>query len=172
MLKVDYVTLRLVGIMRSEAWPDQPQGFSSFLVQSGIEQFAYCLFVQSLRTGEVLVSNSSGEGMIATIADETIFWRFSVCLENLFLASSLGRMAHKFSCSRCHPHRLFHQHFGRSRAVLKMKMRLLKAIGLLHGPDQRIFKVAKQRELNHLGLVNNSFKRRFSKTPMNCPNRA
>jgi len=171
-LHSDYSDALLVRIMRLEAWRDQTPGFSSILVQSGIRQFLYCLDVQSLRTGEVLLSNSSGERMIAIIADETIFWRFSVCLEQLFLVPSLGRMAHKFSCSRCHPHRLFHQHFGRSRPVLKTKMRLLKTIGLLQDADRRIFKVAKQRGFNHLGLVNNSFKTRFGKTPMNCPNRA
>ena len=81
------------------------------------------------------------------------------------LTLSVGDMAHKFSCSRRHLNRLFHQHFGCSLASLRREMRLLKALSLLRNPDLRIFNVAKQCGFNHLGLFNRCFKKRFGKAP-------
>ena len=78
---------------------------------------------------------------------------------------SVGDMANKFSCSRRHLNRLFHQHFGYSVASLRMEMRLLKALTLLRDPDVKIIHVAKQCGFNHLGLFNACFKKRFGKAP-------
>lgn len=78
---------------------------------------------------------------------------------------SVGELADKFSCSRRHLNRLFHQHFGVSVASLRMEMRLLKAISLLRDPDIKIINVAEQCGFNHLGLFNTCFKRRFGTSP-------
>ena len=78
---------------------------------------------------------------------------------------SVGELAEKFSCSRRHLNRLFHQHFGVSVAALRMEMRLLKAVSLLRDANAKIINVAEQCGFNHLGLFNTCFKRRFGATP-------
>ena len=78
---------------------------------------------------------------------------------------SVGELADRFSCSRRHLNRLFHQHFGVSVAALRMEMRLLKAISLLRDPNAKIFNVAEQCGFNHQGLFNTCFKRRFGTNP-------
>ena len=84
---------------------------------------------------------------------------------NELLTLSVGDMAHKFSCSRRHLNRLFHQHFGCSVASLRMEMRLLKALSLLRDRGVKIIHVAEQCGFNHLGLFNACFKKRFGNTP-------
>ena len=81
------------------------------------------------------------------------------------LSSSVGQLAEKFSCSRRHLNRLFHQHFGFSVAALRMEMRLVKAVSLLRDPNIKVINVAEQCGFNHLGLFNTCFKRRFGQTP-------
>jgi AraC-like DNA-binding protein len=78
---------------------------------------------------------------------------------------SVGDLAKKFSCSRRHLNRLFHNHFGVSVAALRMEMRLLKAMSLLRDPDAKVISVAEQCGFNHLGLFNTCFKRRFGTSP-------
>jgi transcriptional regulator GlxA family with amidase domain len=78
---------------------------------------------------------------------------------------SVGELADRFSCSRRHLNRLFHQHFGVSVAALRMEMRMLKAISLLRDADVKIINVAEQCGFNHLGLFNTCFKRRFGTSP-------
>jgi len=78
---------------------------------------------------------------------------------------SVGELADRFSCSRRHLNRLFHQHFGVSVAALRMEMRMLKAISLLRDADVKIINVADQCGFNHLGLFNTCFKRRFGTSP-------
>jgi AraC-like DNA-binding protein len=78
---------------------------------------------------------------------------------------SVGELADRFSCSRRHLNRLFHQHFGVSVAALRMEMRLLKAVSLLRDPSAKIINVAEQSGFNHLGLFNTCFKRRFGTSP-------
>lgn len=78
---------------------------------------------------------------------------------------SVGELAKKFSCSRRHLNRLFHQHFGLSVATLRMEMRLLNAVNLLRDPRAKIINVAEQCGFNHLGLFNTCFKRRFGASP-------
>jgi AraC-like DNA-binding protein len=81
------------------------------------------------------------------------------------LALPVGDIAHKFSCSRRHLNRLFHQHFGCSVAALRMELRLLKALSLLRNPGLKIISVAEQCGFNHLGLFNACFKKRFGAPP-------
>jgi AraC-like DNA-binding protein len=81
------------------------------------------------------------------------------------LSLSVGELAKKFSCSRRHLNRLFHQHFGVSVAALRMEMRLLKAVSLLVDPDAKIIYVAEKCGFNHLGLFNTCFKKRFGSSP-------
>lgn len=78
---------------------------------------------------------------------------------------SVVELADKFSCSRRHLNRLFHEHFGFSLASLRMEMRMVKAVSLLRDPDIKIINVAEGCGFNHLGLFNTCFKRRFLKSP-------
>lgn len=78
---------------------------------------------------------------------------------------SVGELAARFSCSRRHLNRLFHQHFGVSVAALRMETRLLKAVSLLRDANAKIINVAEQCGFNHLGLFNTCFKRRFGSSP-------
>ena len=82
-----------------------------------------------------------------------------------FINLSVGELAEKFSCSRRHLNRLFHQHFGVSVASLRMEMRLLKAMSLVRDQDAKVINVAEQCGFNHLGLFNTCFKRRFGASP-------
>jgi AraC-like DNA-binding protein len=81
------------------------------------------------------------------------------------LSLSVGDLARRFSCSRRHLNRLFHQHFGFSVASFRMEMRLLKAASLLRDPEAKVINVAEQCGFNHLGLFNTCFKRRFGSSP-------
>jgi AraC-like DNA-binding protein len=81
------------------------------------------------------------------------------------LGSSVGELAAKFSCSRRHLNRLFHQHFGVSVAALRMEMRLVKAVSLLRDHNAKVIRVAEECGFNHLGLFNTCFKRRFGTSP-------
>ena len=81
------------------------------------------------------------------------------------ISLSVGELADRFSCSRRHLNRLFHQHFGVSVSALRMEMRLLKAISLLRDANIKIINVAEQCGFNHLGLFNTCFKRRFGASP-------
>ena len=84
---------------------------------------------------------------------------------NELLTLSVGDLARKFSCSRRHLNRLFHQHFGCSVASLRMELRLLKALSLLRDQAVKIIQVAEECGFNHLGLFNACFKKRFGNTP-------
>lgn len=81
------------------------------------------------------------------------------------LRLSVTDLARKFSCSRRHLNRLFHQHFGVSVASLRMEMRLTKAASLLRDPNTKVIRVAEECGFNHLGLFNTCFKRRFGLSP-------
>lgn len=74
-------------------------------------------------------------------------------------------LAAKFSCSRRHLNRLFHQYFGFSVAALRMEMRLQKAVSLLRDVNAKVINVAESCGFNHLGLFNTCFKRRFGVSP-------
>jgi AraC-like DNA-binding protein len=78
---------------------------------------------------------------------------------------SVDELAAKFSCSRRHLNRLFHQHFHLSITSLRMEIRLLKAVSLLRNPQAKVINVAEQCGFNHLGLFNTCFKRRFGVSP-------
>lgn len=81
------------------------------------------------------------------------------------LSLSVPELAKRFSCSRRHLNRLFHQYFGFSVASLRMEMRLMKAVSLLRNCDAKIINVAEQCGFNHLGLFNTCFRRRFGTSP-------
>ena len=81
------------------------------------------------------------------------------------LKLSVDELAAKFSCSRRHLNRLFHQHFGLSITALRMELRLLKAVSLLRNPREKVINVAEQCGFNHLGLFNTCFKRRYGTSP-------
>jgi AraC-like DNA-binding protein len=81
------------------------------------------------------------------------------------LKLSVDELAAKFSCSRRHLNRLFHQHFGLSITALRMEIRLLKAVSLLRNPREKVINVAEQCGFNHLGLFNTCFKRRYGASP-------
>ncbi|HUA67122.1 MAG TPA: helix-turn-helix transcriptional regulator [Candidatus Saccharimonadales bacterium] len=81
------------------------------------------------------------------------------------LKLSVDELAAKFSCSRRHLNRLFHQHFGLSITALRMEIRLLKAVSLLRNPREKVINVAEQCGFNHLGLFNTCFKKRYGTSP-------
>ncbi len=81
------------------------------------------------------------------------------------LKLSVDELAAKFSCSRRHLNRLFHQHFGLSITALRMEIRLLKAVSLLRNPREKVINVAEQCGFNHLGLFNTCFKKRYGASP-------
>jgi AraC-like DNA-binding protein len=84
MLTEDHLTLQLVRLKRSEAWPNPGQGFSFVLAKSGGGQYMSSSVARNLLPGDVLVLNSTNGGKIAVSKDEMIFWSFSVCFEDLF----------------------------------------------------------------------------------------
>lgn len=81
------------------------------------------------------------------------------------LKLSVDELAARFSCSRRHLNRLFHQHFGLSITALRMEIRLLKAVSLLRNPREKVVNVADQCGFNHLGLFNTCFKKRYGASP-------
>lgn len=103
----------------------------------------------------------------------TGFVRIEDHLKNVFetlsvddiLGLSVDELAQRFSCSRRHLNRLFHQHLGLSVSALRMEMRLLKAATLLRDSSAKVINVAADCGFNHLGLFNICFKRRFGASP-------
>ncbi len=78
---------------------------------------------------------------------------------------SAEEMAHRFGCSQRQLNRLFNEHFGLSAGMLRMEMRLLRAIPLLQNSDLKIAQVAGQCGFNHLSLFHACFRRRFGLSP-------
>ena len=113
--------------------------------------------------GEFKSARSQRTGFVRM--EDHIMQVFEEISSSELLTLSVGDLAHKFSCSRRHLNRLFHQHFGCSVAALRMEMRLLKALSLLRDPGVKIINVAGQCGFNHLGLFNACFKKRFGNTP-------
>lgn len=98
-------------------------------------------------------------------AEEHMMQVFEKISANDLLRMSVAELADRFSCSKRHLNRLFHQHFGFSVATMRMEMRLLKAVSLLRDPGAKVINVAEQCGFNHLGLFNSCFKRRFGTSP-------
>src|SRR5665213_1381875 len=92
MLAEDHLTLRLVRLKRSEAWPNQGLGFSFVLAKGGSGKFVSGSVAHNLLPGDVLVLNSTNGGKIAVANEEMIFWCFSVCFEHLFPLFSPGEI--------------------------------------------------------------------------------
>jgi AraC-like DNA-binding protein len=88
----DHLTLRLVRLKRSEAWPNQGAGFSFVLAKAGSGQYVSPAAQQRLQPGDVLVLNSADGGKIEVAGDEMIFWCFSVCFEHLFPLFAIGEI--------------------------------------------------------------------------------
>lgn len=98
-------------------------------------------------------------------AEEHIIQIFEKLSSDDILSLSIAELADRFSCSRRHLNRLFHQHLGFSATALKSEMRLLRAASLLRNPNSKVITVAQQCGFNHLGLFNTSFRRRFGVSP-------
>ena len=92
----------------------------------------------------------------------TIFDQLSA---DQLMGLTVDELAVMFGCCRRHLNRLFHQYFGFSVGALKTEMRLLKAVSLLRDVNTKVINVADQCGFNHLGLFNNSFKKRFGVSP-------
>jgi len=119
--------------------------------------------VGAILTVEFAVARPQRVGFIRV--EEHMLQVFERLTSQELLTLSVGDLAGKFSCSRRHLNRLFHQYFGFSVAALRMEMRLLKAVSLLRDPNIKVINVAEQCGFNHLGLFNTCFKRRFGQTP-------
>ena len=98
-------------------------------------------------------------------AEDHMIQVFEKLSSSELLKLSVDELAAKFSCSRRHLNRLFHQHFGLSITALRMEIRLLKAVSLLRNPREKVINVAEQCGFNHLGLFNTCFKRRYGTSP-------
>jgi AraC-like DNA-binding protein len=124
---------------------------------------------QLLRVAALLLSSEfkSAKGRRGGFvrAEDHLIQVFEKLSAEEILNLSVEELSRKFSCSRRHLSRLFHQHFGLSVAALRMEMRLLKAVSLLRDPDVKVINVAEHCGFNHLGLFNTCFKRRFGVTP-------
>lgn len=101
----------------------------------------------------------------AASGDDHMVQVFEKLSASELITLSVGELAGRFSCSRRHLNRLFHQHFGVSVAALRMEMRLLKAVSLLRDVSAKVITVAEECGFNHLGLFNTCFKRRFGTSP-------
>ncbi|MCW5556010.1 MAG: helix-turn-helix transcriptional regulator [Verrucomicrobiae bacterium] len=119
--------------------------------------------VSAILTLEFKKAHNQRVGFIRT--EEHLIQVFERLSADQLLTLSVGELASKFSCSRRHLNRLFHQYFGFSVAALRMEMRLLKAVSLLRDPDAKVINVAERCGFNHLGLFNTCFKRRFGTSP-------
>jgi AraC-like DNA-binding protein len=124
---------------------------------------------QLVRIAAAILSVEFKEGQIQRSGHVRTEDRMIQTFEKLSAAElinlSVDDLAARFSCSRRHLNRLFHQHFGVSVTALRMEMRLLKAVSLLRDADIKIINVADQCGFNHLGLFNTCFKRRFGMSP-------
>ncbi len=124
---------------------------------------------QLLRAVAVLLSlelrNARGHRVGFVRVEEHMIQVFEKLSVNELLRLSVGELASKFSCSRRHLNRLFHQYFGFSVSAMRMEMRLLKAVSLLRDPNAKVISVAEQCGFNHLGLFNTCFRRRFGMSP-------
>jgi AraC-like DNA-binding protein len=98
-------------------------------------------------------------------AEDHMIQVFEKLSSSELLKLSVDELASKFSCSRRHLNRLFHQHFGLSITALRMEIRLLKAVSLLRNPREKVINVAEQCGFNHLGLFNTCFKKRYGTSP-------
>jgi AraC-like DNA-binding protein len=98
-------------------------------------------------------------------AEDHMIQVFEKLSSSELLKLSVDELAAKFSCSRRHLNRLFHQHFGLSITALRMEIRLLKAVSLLRNPREKVINVAEQCGFNHLGLFNTCFKKRYGTSP-------
>lgn len=126
--------------------------------RSGLLSVAACILAEEF-------SRASSQRVGFVRSDEHMSEVFEKLSIEELLDLSVPELAKKFSCSRRHLNRLFHQHFGISVTALKMEMRLLKAIALLADPGAKILGVAEECGFHHLGLFNTCFKRRFGATP-------
>jgi AraC-like DNA-binding protein len=97
--------------------------------------------------------------------EERIITIFEELSADQLISLSVDELAVKFGCCRRHLNRLFHQYFGFSVGALKTEMRLLKAVSLLRDSHTKVINVADECGFNHLGLFNNSFKKRFGVSP-------
>lgn len=103
----------------------------------------------------------AGKGQV----EERIISIFEELSADELIGLSVDGLAVKFGCCRRHLNRLFHQYFGFSVGALKTEMRLLKAVSLLRDAHTKVINVAEECGFHHLGLFNNSFKKRFGVSP-------
>jgi AraC-like DNA-binding protein len=141
----------------------QPMLESAF-AQSRLQQRSQLLrIVAAILSDEFKTVHSQRSGM--GWAEDHMIQVFEKLSSAELLKLSVDELAAKFSCSRRHLNRLFHQHFGLSITALRMEIRLLKAVSLLRNPREKVINVAEQCGFNHLGLFNTCFKRRYGASP-------
>ena len=132
--------------------------------QRTIEHRSHLLKLVALILSEefkILATHQHGLGRAGDHLDQVLEELTSAKMLDL----SVQQLAQKFSCSRRHLNRRFHEHFGLSAGALKMEMRMLKALALLQDPEAKVINVAEACGFNHLGLFNTCFKRRFGTSP-------
>jgi AraC-like DNA-binding protein len=138
--------------------------FEMAQMQTGLQQRGQLLAIMAVILAEefknVHVQRSGRDW-----AEDHMIQVFDKLSSSELLNLAVDDLAAKFSCSRRHLNRLFHQHFGLSITSLRMELRLLKAVSLLRNPREKIINVAEQCGFNHLGLFNTCFKRRYGTSP-------
>lgn len=129
-----------------------------------LDHRSHLLQIAAVILGEEFKSLQQGRPGFVSM-EEHLIQVFEKLSANDLLTLSAGELAARFGCSRRHLNRLFHQHFGFSVAALRMELRMLRAVSLLHDSNAKVINVAEQCGFNHLGLFNTCFKRRFGTSP-------
>jgi len=132
--------------------------------QSNLDHRGQLLRLASLILNEEFkVAHQKRVGFVRT--EDQLVQAFESLSTDEMLSLSVSDLAKRFSCSRRHLNRLFHQYFGFSVAALRIEMRLMKAVSLLRDSNAKVINVAEQCGFNHLGLFNTCFRRRFGTSP-------
>lgn len=132
--------------------------------QSGLDHRSQVLRVVAVILSEEL-KRARAQGLRSFRPEEHMVEVLEKMSMDQILNQSVSELAEKCGCGRRHLNRLFHQHFGFSVGVLKMEMRLLKAVCLLRDPEAKVTRIAEACGFNHQGFFNICFKRRFGVSP-------
>jgi len=85
MFDQDYLALRLNRLESTEEWVPQGQGLFFLFPKAGVGEYVSGPVTERASTGDVLVFSGREAGKVRALnGGETLFWSFSLCLENLF----------------------------------------------------------------------------------------
>jgi AraC-like DNA-binding protein len=85
MLDQDYLALQLNRLQSPGEWTPNGQGLSFLFPKEGVGKYVSGPVAERLSPGDALVFNGRRAGKICAVnGGETVFWSFSLCLEDLF----------------------------------------------------------------------------------------